>query len=66
MTYGENFRELRKRSKLTQKQVAEKLGINQSSVSDWENDVSQPDFDELKALSKLYDATLNELLMERD
>lgn len=62
-TYGENFKEIRKNLGLTQRDVADKLQVYQSSVSDWENDVSQPDFDKLKELAKLYDVSLDELLM---
>ena len=62
-TYGENFREIREDLKMTQTQVAKALGVHQSSVSDWENDVSQPDFDKLKALARMYDVSLDELLM---
>ena len=43
-------------------EVADKLQIKQSSVSDWENDVSRPDYEKLIALSELYDVTLYELL----
>ena len=41
---------------------ADKLQIKQSSVSDWENDVSRPDYEKLIALAELYDVTLYELL----
>ncbi len=43
-------------------EVADKLQIKQSSVSDWENDVSRPDYEKLIALAELYDVTLYELL----
>ena len=62
MQFGENFREIRKSRHLSQKDVAEKLGVYQSNVSDWENDVSRPDYEKLIALAELYDVSLYDLL----
>ena len=61
-TYGQNFRHLRKSANLTQKEVAEYLKIYQSNISDWENDISRPDYETLIKLSHLYSATLYDLL----
>ena len=62
MNFGENFKNIRKQCGLSQQEVADKLQIKQSSVSDWENDVSRPDYEKLIALAELYDVTLYELL----
>ena len=62
MNIGENFKNIRKQCGLSQQEVADKLQIKQSSVSDWENDVSRPDYEKLIALAELYDVTLYELL----
>lgn len=62
MQYGEFFKEARKHSGLSQKQVADKLNIHQSNVSDWENDISRPEYEKLIALSELYEVTIYELL----
>lgn len=62
MNVGENFKNIRKQCGLSQQEVADKLQIKQSSVSDWENDVSRPDYEKLIALAELYDVTLYELL----
>ena len=62
MNFGENFKNIRKQCGLSQQEVADKLQIKQSSVSDWENDDSRPDYEKLIALSELYDVTLYELL----
>ena len=58
MNFGENFKNIRKQCGLSQQEVADKLQIKQSSVSDWENDVSRPDYEKLIALAELYDVTL--------
>lgn len=62
MNFGEYFKNIRKQCGLSQQEVADKLQIKQSSVSDWENDVSRPDYEKLIALAELYDVTLYELL----
>ena len=62
MNYGENFKKARIDSKYTQKQVAEKLGIYQSNVSDWENDVARPEYEKLVQLAKLYEVSIYDLL----
>ncbi len=62
MTFGENFRKLRREARLSQNEVAEKLGIYQSNVSDWENDVSRPEYEKLIQLARLYDCSIAELL----
>ena len=62
MVFGDNFTKLRQEAKLSQKQVADKLGIYQSNVSDWENDVSRPEYEKLIQLTKLYDCSIAELL----
>ncbi len=62
MVFGDNFKKLRQEAKLSQKEVADKLGIYQSNVSDWENDVSRPEYERLIQLTKLYGCSLAELL----
>ncbi|MBR1983686.1 MAG: helix-turn-helix transcriptional regulator [Clostridia bacterium] len=62
MKFGDNFKKLRLQSKLSQQQVAKALGINQSNVSNWEKDVSRPEYENLIQLSKLYGVTISELL----
>lgn len=62
MNYGIFFKNARKERGYTQKEVAEKLSIHQSNVSDWENDVSRPEYEKLVELAKLYDVSLYDLL----
>lgn len=62
MEFGSRFRKLRLQCNLTQKQVADTLGIEQSNISDWENNVSRPEYENLIALARLYDETLESFL----
>ena len=62
MNFGENFRKIRNSCGLSQKDVAEKLKICQSNISDWENDISRPNYEKLIELAKIYDVSLYEIL----
>lgn len=59
---GKFISKCRKEKKLTQKQLAEKLGITDRAVSKWENGKSMPDLALLKSLCDILDITINELL----
>ena len=54
--------ELRKEKKLTQKDLAEQLGVTDKAVSKWERGLSCPDISLLSKLSQALDITINELL----
>ena len=62
MKFGKFFKAARKQSGLTQKDVAEKLGIHQSNISDWENDISRPEYENLIELAKIYEVSVEDLL----
>ena len=62
MNFGKKFKEARVQANLTQKQIADKLHIHQSNVSDWENNISRPDYEKLIELSKIYDISIDDLL----
>ena len=47
---------------LTQEQLAQKVFVTRQAVSRWENGETSPNHETLKALSKLYDVSINTLL----
>ena len=53
---------LRKEYKLTQKELADKLGILDTSISKWERGINAPDISYLTELSKIFHVTVQELL----
>lgn len=55
--------ELRKEKGLSQEALANKLGISRQAVSKWERAEASPDTDNLIELAKLYDISLDELLL---
>ena len=59
---GRFLSELRKEKKITQEQLAEKLGVARRTVSRWETGSNLPDIDLLMELSDLYEVDLREIL----
>lgn len=62
MNLGNNLKEARKKSGLSQETVAEKLGVSRQTISKWETNETLPDIYQSKKLSKLYNLTLDELI----
>lgn len=50
---------------LTQREVAEKLGVSNKTIVNWENGKSAPTFPMLVAMSNLYNVPLDFLRPER-
>lgn len=61
-TLGKRIAENRKRLKLTQDQLAEKLGVTAQAVSKWENDQSCPDIATLPRLADIFGISVDALL----
>lgn len=62
MTFGEKIRESRITLKLTQKQLADKIGAKHNSISDWENDKNKPDPNTIELLCGVLNISPNYLL----
>ena len=59
---GKFIAECRKKKKLTQMELAEKLNITDRAVSKWENGRAMPDSSIMLELCNLLGITVNELL----
>ena len=59
---GKFIANLRKEQKLTQGQLAEKLGVTDKTVSRWENGKNMPDYSVLKGLCNILNIDVNEFL----
>lgn len=53
---------LRKKHRLTQEDLANKLSISRQAISKWETGSTLPDLDILLKLSNLYQMTINDIL----
>ena len=62
MTLGEKIRKLRSDIGLTQEQLANKLGVSRQAITKWESDKGMPDIDNLKAIGKLLNVTVDYLI----
>lgn len=61
MTFAEKLKELRKQSGISQEKLAEKLGVSRQAVTKWERNSGVPDIDNIMAISKLFDVSMDEL-----
>lgn len=61
-TLGAFVCELRKEKQMTQKEMAEKLGITDKAISKWERGLSYPDISMLEPIAELLDVSVMELL----
>jgi len=59
---GKFITECRKGKKLTQEQLAEKLGVSDRAVSKWERGLNMPDSSLMLELAKILNISVNELL----
>lgn len=62
MQLGNNLFNARKKSGLSQEEVAEKLGVTRQTVSKWETDETLPDIRQAKRMALLYNLSLDELI----
>ena len=53
---------LRKKNGFSQEELAERLGVSRQAISKWERAEASPDTDNLIALARLYDISLDQLL----
>ena len=59
---GKFIAECRKQKKMTQVELAEKLGVTEKSVNNWKNGRSMPDLSLFKPICDILDISINELM----
>lgn len=64
MILADKIIELRKKSGLSQEELAEKMNVSRQSVSKWEGAQSIPDLDKILALSKIFGVSTDYLLKD--
>ena len=64
MTTGQKITELRKKSNITQEQLADLVSVSRQSVSKWESDLAYPETEKLISLSKIFHCSVDYLLKE--
>ena len=66
MEFNEKLQELRKKKGLTQEELAEILFVSRTAVSKWESGRGMPGIESLKAISKFFAVTLDDLLSSEE
>ena len=62
MEFNEKLQELRKQKGLTQEELAELLYVSRAAISKWESGRGFPNIESLKAISKYFSISLDDLL----
>lgn len=62
MNFGENLKKLRKSKKISQEELAEKVGVSRQSVSKWETSESYPEMNNILELCKIFHCHINDLV----
>lgn len=66
MNLAEKLKLLRNKNRLSQEELAEKLGISRQAISKWESGQSIPDLKKLITIAELYNVTIDSLVKESD
>ena len=62
MNFGENLKLLRKNSKISQEELAEKIGVSRQAVSRWEVGNAYPEMSNIVALCSIFKCNINDLI----
>lgn len=62
MDIGINIKKARLRAELTQKELADMINVKHNSISDWENDKTEPNVDNIADLCKALRVSPDQLL----
>ena len=63
---GQRIAQYRKAKKLTQEQLADRLGVSYQSISRWENGITYPDIEFLPAIANYFSISLDFLMGQDD
>ena len=63
---GENLRRERILSGVTQKEIAEKVGYSEKSISKWESGSGVPGIETLLTLAKIFNTDINSLVRKKE
>ncbi|MBE5753196.1 MAG: helix-turn-helix transcriptional regulator [Clostridiales bacterium] len=62
INFAENLKHLRQSTGMTQKELAEKLSVDQRTISAWEKGVCEPNFYLLAMLCEIFEETFDGIL----
>ena len=62
MSFADNLQRLRRRDRITQEELAERLGVSRQSVSKWETGEAYPETEKIIKLCGLFSVGMDELM----
>jgi len=65
-TFGDRLRELRKKKKLNQKDLGKLLGVAESTISMYERNGRQPDFDMQEKIANFFNVSIDYLVRGKE
>lgn len=66
MNFGDKLKEIRVGQKLSQEQLAEKIGVSRQAITKWETNRGMPDIENMITLAKVFKITLDELILNEN
>lgn len=63
INFASNLRAERIGRKITQSELAKVLGVDQRTISAWENAVCQPSYEQLAKICELFDVSFDDILL---
>lgn len=63
MSFADNLQSIRKEKKLSQEELAERIGVSRQAVSKWEQGSGYPETEKLLVLSKELNVSLDYLML---
>ena len=64
MTLEEKIKHYRKQAGLSQKKMAEKIGVSRQAITKWENGTGTPDIANLMAIADLFQKPNQKMVLE--
>ena len=62
MDIGKKIVKYRRKNKLSQEQLAEKIGVTRQTISNWELNTTKPDVTQSKNIDKVLNTSIDDLL----
>ncbi|WP_049869898.1 helix-turn-helix domain-containing protein [Paenibacillus sp. D9] len=60
--YAERIKKLRKSFNMTQRQLADRLRVDNTTISKWESGIYEPNSDLLNSLAEIFETTVDDIL----
>ena len=64
MNFGDNLKSIRKAKKISQEELAEKLGVSRQSISKWETGENYPSMNNIICLCDIFHCKMNDIVHE--